>query len=605
MKEISAQLVLYKELTQQRRRELTDVYKAFSTFVEPQEEDWSASFRVNKAHEIIEKTLPRIVAKNPKWLVSVKSEGAFPDELKEEADQYALFIQDYLTYIWDEYDLIEPARLWAKNMLVYGKGYAKVKYKYEIARVKTQSVTEVANELGELELDEDGEVRTEFQEKITEEVIGEYPTIDVKSWTNVYYDPRFVLMDDRPSFIEETEGVRLGDLMRKGDFINLDKVEAIGNIKDDIKGEDYKRSVLQIAGISDSKTKIDTRINTETLTTKTFYGLFNTGSKAVDERLYKITTVNDVVVILFEEITQNPFEEIKCFEDPETAFARGFVEPIMGLQDELNFKKNAASEYINKSLTRQVLFSHNSGIDPSTINDPVIVTSTSAEEAQRNFIELAKPEINPSYFQEQNDIERQIQAASFSIDTANPKSQQALTNTATGIRVKFFENNSVIDEARKHFERGLQSLAYKLLLSAFENIEGNIAIKKQGTEGYWKANKEALRDAVQRYSIRVEVNSSAFDSIENRREERLALFNTLLQAQAQGVNVNMEAATKDLLETFETLDTARYLNPPDIQQVAQQASGRPIPAETAARSGLPSPQELTKQVSRGSLPLTQ
>jgi len=45
-------------------------------------------------------------------------------------------VQDYLTYIFDRYNLKEPVRLWAKNMLIYGKSSAKIKYKYETARIR-------------------------------------------------------------------------------------------------------------------------------------------------------------------------------------------------------------------------------------------------------------------------------------------------------------------------------------------------------------------------------------------------------------------------------------------------------------------------------------
>jgi hypothetical protein len=45
-------------------------------------------------------------------------------------------VQDYLTYVFDRYNQKEPMRLWAKNMLIYGNSYAKVKYKYEVARTK-------------------------------------------------------------------------------------------------------------------------------------------------------------------------------------------------------------------------------------------------------------------------------------------------------------------------------------------------------------------------------------------------------------------------------------------------------------------------------------
>lgn len=558
-----------ERLSRPRRTDRVRIYKAYSTFWQPRENNWSSSFKINKAHEVIEKILPRIIAKNPKWIVSSRNENV-PSE-------HAQGIQDYLTYIWDEYNQTEPARLWAKNMLIYGKGYAKVKYKYETAIVPT------------------------IDGRSEEQVVGEYPTIDVKSWTEMFYDPRYIMMRDRPYEIELIEGVRLADIMRRKDkYFNLDKLALIGNLKNEqLSLDEYKHKLQTIAGIQDINGE-DT-IDTNSLKLKVYYGYFNETEDAVKEKMYKICTVGDALVISYEEITQMPFEEIKCFEDPETSEARGFVEPIISLQDELNFAKNSASEYINKSLTRQMIWSEFSGIDPRDINNPVIATSKDGQTALANFVEMPHREINSSYFQKDNDIERQIQSMTFTVDTSNQKNQQALTNTATGIRVKFFESNSVIDEVRKHFEQGLERLAYKLLQSTFDNLQDNIVIKKQGTEGYWQMNKELLRDAITKYSIKVETNSSSFDDVESRREDAIAFFNIALQAASAGVPVDMAKVYKDVVGTFEKRDPGSYMQMPDIQQVVAgmpMGNARPIPNEAPAINPAAA---LTEQVAQGGI----
>lgn len=82
----------------------------------------------------------------------------------------------------------------------------------------------------------------------------------------------------------------------------------------------------------------------------------------------------------------------------------------------------------------------------------IIPTNKSVIEAMNNLQELPHRSLEPSYFQEQNDFERQIQGQTFTIDTNNSQNQQGLTNTATGMRIKFYESNVVLDEVRKHFE---------------------------------------------------------------------------------------------------------------------------------------------------------
>ena len=46
---------------------------------------------------------------------------------------------------------------------------------------------------------------------------------------------------------------------------------------------------------------------------------------------------------------------------------------MIGLQKEMNFQKTSAAKYINQTLNRQMVWSPQSGVNPSKLNDPVIV----------------------------------------------------------------------------------------------------------------------------------------------------------------------------------------------------------------------------------------
>lgn len=550
----------YKLLNESRRGELFDIYEEYRSFKQKKQADWSSTFKVNKTHEIVNKVLPRIIAKNPRWLVDIRTDE-FNDEDKlltweekanrmRQLQEMSRWVQDYLTYIFDRYKLKEPVRLWAKNMLIYWKAHAKIKFKYETARIRNSNGV------------------------IEEKVIWEYPTIDPKSWTDIYTDPRYVLLEDAPAIIEVTTWVRLADLKRKkGKYFNLDQIEWLPNdeaFKDDPNGS--KARIYEITGIP--LDDIDNWVDKDTLTMRTFYGKY--ALEWEDEKLYRVSTVNDIIPIEFEEITTIPFEDIKAFDDTETSNAVWLVEPIMSLQEELNFKKNSASEYINNSLNRSYIWSPNSWINPADlISRPnnIIATTKDAITAQNNLIELPHRQLTNDYFAEQNDIERQIQAQSFTVDTSANKSNQALTNTATGARIKFFESNTVIDELRKHFEEWLERLSYKLLEATFENMEDNIVIKKLGDEWFWEINKELLRDAFTRYSIKVEVNSSSFDDVESRREDSIGFFNTLIQWANAWVPVDFTEALKDVIWTFEKKNPDRFIKKQEqIQQ--EQVSGQ-------------------------------
>lgn len=592
----------YKKLNENRKSELIDVYEEYSTFKMRPEQGWSTSFKVNQAHALIEKVLARVLAKNPRWIVSGKSQKIDPKHVNT--------VQDYLWFIFEEYNLYEPFSMFVKDMLIYGKGYAKIKYKWEIAREGEEVDSPLIDEeTGEGLMDEFGEPVTIKQKQVKEKVWGEYPTIEVKSFTDIYYDSRIVFANDRPAWIDVMNGIRLADLHRSDEYFNLDKLKSITNLNVNALGlEEYRKEVQRIAGVQvpDDLNKIDEN----SLTIKTYYGYFNKGEKPTDERLYEIVVANDVLVIKFEEISYMPYEEAKCFDDPETAHAIGYVEPIMSIQQEMNFKKNSASEYINKSLTRQVVWSPQSGIDPKTINDPVIVTDKDGASAMNNFVELGHRTLDSSYFAEQNDIQREIQVLTNTVDVTTSRSQQSLTNTATGARISFFESNAVLDMIRRKVERALERLAYKLLLETFEKMESNIVIKKQGTDEYWEINKELLRDAVSKYQIRVEANSSSFDDVESRRDEALALMTLAERAKLAGVDVNMKEVFIDAAETFERKDVNKLLNPPNIQTLMgglmgqQGAQGQP--KGTAMGTGMSKDvssdaAKLTEQVAQGGL----
>lgn len=551
------------------------IYTAVSGFEDVKREKRHTAFKVNKCFEAENKILPKLMAKWPNWIVSSRTDSfnaedeALTDEERlakmEEVDKNVIpAISDYLKYTFDKQDLKEVIRLRAKNMIRYGIGRAKACYKYNISRdLEYEKVSEEV----------DGNIQERYIPKTKEKIVYEMPTIEVKNWDNIVYDPRYIRLDDMPWVIDKTEGVRLAYfLKRKDKYMNIDKLEAVCACEFDDESK-YKNSILSIAGITPTQ-----RVKSDALTVKSFYWLYTIGDEVKEEKLYEFTWISGTILIDAREITQLPFEDIKCFEDTETHFATGFVEPIIWLQEELNHKKNSASQYINQSLNRTYIWSPNSWINPrNAINAPwgIIATSADAQTALANFVELPHRQIPADYFQEQNDFERQIQALTFTVDTAQPQGNQALTNTATGIKVKFYESNAVIDEVRRHFEEWLERLAYKLLQIVYESSDENIVIKKLDDQGFWEINKEAFRDAMRRYEFKVESWSSSFDSVEQRREDALAKFNIWLQLKWAGVNIDLDELGKGIYSTFEWVDVKKLIKP-QMMQAPVMPWGKPV-----------------------------
>ena len=126
----------YKDIMQPYQDRMLDIYTELSSFKEKKLNDWSTSFKVNKAHEISNKISPRIISKDPKWIVNYKPDFVGEQLVKDTKvdEQIPLAIQDLLSSIFAKQNLNEVTRLWAKSMINYGAGFAKVKRKYEIGR---------------------------------------------------------------------------------------------------------------------------------------------------------------------------------------------------------------------------------------------------------------------------------------------------------------------------------------------------------------------------------------------------------------------------------------------------------------------------------------
>lgn len=546
----------YKEIMSPYQDRMLDIFSELSSFNEAKLKDWSTSFKVNKAHEISNKITPRMISRNPKWIVSMKPEFVWQEILQnkdiKKYDEATLAIQDLLSNVFKQWNLDEILRIWAKWMVNYWHSFAKVKRKYEIWR-QTKKVDEE-----KIYIDEEWNEQVEkIDKKIEEYVTWEYSTIDVSSRADLYYDLRYKTFDEMPAIIEVTSWVRIWELKRNKKYMNLDLIEEVANL-DSTDWNSYKESIMQLLWIDIDSIKW---VDKNKLLLKTYYWLYDIKWDG-DERLYEICIVNDMICILFQEISQIPFVQIRCFEDTESNMAVWFIEPILWLQRELNFKKNSASEYINQALNRSWIWSARSWINPKKLiskANNIITTTKSVDEAMSNLRELTASEINPNYFIEQNDFERQIQGLTFTVDTSNPKTDNSLVNTATGARIKFYESNVVIEDVRKHFEQWLVKLAYKLLQDIVENSEDNLTIKKLNDENRWNINKSLIEDAMKKFEINIEAWSSSYDSIENRREEAIAKYNLWLWAKNAWVNVDLDTLLIDVLDSFEWTNGSKYV----------------------------------------------
>lgn len=596
----------YTSFCRKRKQELLKIYKVVNSFEGEKRAAWASAIKVNFAHQIENLLVARLTSKSPKFIVSLRQsaedlvnryypvkelkddsseEEAFIFEQKQEERkkfekevyQWASAVQEYLNYAFNEYGFAHKFRQSAKAMVRYGNVYGMVTYRQEKFRKRRKG-------------------------KVIEAKWREYPMIDIVSFSEMFLDPRYIQTADSPAVIRSHENVRMSELYAQENLINLDKIKTIVNEKrNGDKQEIYSIKIDTVNGTEEVQSK--------SLTIDKYQGFFSPDEKIENEALYEIWTVNGLVVIKMEEIPRIQIHSAGCFEDVEQHFSVGYLEPMLGLENEYNFKLNSAIEYINQSLNRSWFWDPNSGVNPKSLASlgpgSVIIAQKGMESATNGVQELAYRQIPGEYFANNNEIRRDIQTVSNTVDTTAPSQAQGFTNTATAVRARFFESNTVYADTLKHLEEFWTALAYDILDSIAENSQDDVVIANLGAGKFKWAKPEMFEDAPIRYAIQIEVGSSSFDSIENRREEALALSTLAKEARANGVNVDMNKIFTEAIATFEKKNPEDYIlrDMSGLQSLVsgptatQGAIEQVIPEQT----GLDNPAKLTQDIVQGNL----
>lgn len=603
----------YKALNQKRKKELKQLYKEVMSYKGEKRADWASTIKVNFANQIESSVTARLTARNPRFIVSLRQsvddivsryypvkeleEDATPAEIRiyeqkkeeekkfrKEVEEWATATQDYLNYAFDEYGFNERVRQGAKALIRYGNTYGTVSYKYETFRKKRNG-------------------------KVEEVQADEYPVLDIISPFNIYIDPRYHQVNDSPAVILEFDKVRLSELYEDNDeLMNLDKIKKVPNDSYNQNKQDIYQIMISNPSVGQDYKEV------KHLKIDKFFGYYNFDpDDPTKEGFYEIWMANDALIVKAKEIPRNPVHSTGCFEDPEQHYSIGYVEPMLGLQREYNFKLNSAVEYINMGLNRSYFWDPNSGINPKALSSlgpgSVIPVTKGMEQAVTGLQEIPHREINGSYFANNNEVRRDMQSLSFTIDTTAPTSQQGFTNTATAVRARFFESNVMYADTLKHFEEFLTRIAYDMLDSIAENAKKDVVIAKLGEGKFKWAKPEMFEDAPLRYAIRVEVGSSSFDTVESRREEALAFWTIMKEAKAAGVDVDLEKGIHDIIRSFEKKSPEEYMKR-DLTGILGLFGGGEVPkapsqaaveATAEAEPSLDNPAELTEAVVQGSL----
>lgn len=557
---ITETLTSYESQTKDYRAQNLEIYEALSTFTEPNTGANLPRFKINLMHIILRQVVPRMIANAPRPKVTPRTDIFFEWEQKAKwkerqailsrNNKMAQAMQDYLTVVFNKDHMKEKLKYWAINQLTYWEWFAEIVSKYKIQRSK---------------------IKTVVWQKVTEKMIEVSPSLDIISWSEFFYDPRYKILEDMPWYFRVKEWVRMRDILFATDsdnqpkYFNLDKLQKLGNTKFSWTAS-YKQAIYSITWIE--WVEVDSWINKNALNLQTYYWLYSLTWEAKDERLYAITTIDKALIIWIEEISNLPIIDVKWHEDPEVYKSVWLLAPIMWIQSEVNYQKNSRATSVSKSLNRDYLWSPDSWIDPASLvwwqwwN--IIYAANWIAAAENWLKEIADRPLDNSYFSDINDLNRDAQRLSHTTDVTQQQWQTNLTNTATGAKIAFFESNSVIAELRKNFEKWVQELWMKILQWTFDNIDKDITLKRIDDWKFFRLKKEAFKDALERYDIKIEANSSSFDDIEWRRDDAIALKNIWLEAAKSGIPVDLPELFKTVFWTFENIDPNEIIKEQEI-----------------------------------------
>lgn len=596
----------YKSFNSARKQQLVEIYNAVASFEGEKRAEWASALKVNFAHQIENLIVARLTARSPKFVVSLRSsvqsivdryypikdldEDATEEEqmryaqkleerarFEQEVSQWAGAVQDYLNFAFKEYGFKRKFRLAAKALVRYGNVYGGVNYRTDYFSKKRKG-------------------------KVEKKLWREYPDVDIISFSEMYLDPRYLQTADSPAVIRSHENVRLAELHQTEGLINLDKIKCLNSET----ANTYKQEMYSI--------RIQTNIGEDTkqfknLVVDKYQGYFRKDENdPSSECLYEFWVVNNLVLVKMEEIPRITIHSASCFEDVEQHYSVGYVEPMLGLEREYNFKMNSAIEYINQQLNRSWYWDPNSGVNPKSLASlgpgSVIIAQKGMEAAQNGVRELQYNQIPQAYFANNNEVRRDIQTVTHTVDTTAPSQAQGFTNTATAVRARFFESNTVYADTLKHLEEFWVEIAYDIADSIAENAKSDVIIKNLGKNKFKWAKPEIFDDAPIRYAIDIEVGSSSFDSVEGRREESLAQWTLAKDAAAAGIQVDLEKVYKNILETFDNKNPEEFITR-DFAAVAETAARQLTGAETEQiapdPTGLENVEQMTSDVVQGNL----
>lgn len=584
-----------KEIQKKALKHVKDYFDHYASLLEGYRQQWKELFRATYIFETDrkgdgksqifwpmcyrenEKVCTRLTTNNPKFVIGLNVPIS-PDSPEADMAANAQANQASLNYFWKIGNSQAKLRTWAKGGSTYGVMFAltDICRKYH----KTKNI--------ENYVDDNGEPQERVIEK--EELLMEYPVFEVPDILDMYFDPRIEFVDDYPALIRNKDQIRKSDILSQKDiYFNLDEVKDLSAPEYAINEDAYKITKFSEQGINSTEDSPDNGV----FNVKEFWGYFSETDDIKDEELYRMTVVNDSVLVRYEPINFIPAEKFVPIEVPNQGVGKGIVEPIKQLQDAYNLTRNQRFENISLIINKMWKLKQGSGIDPrklmSVAGNTIVMREMDALEP------IDFPDISQSAFAEANALNTEIQGINGTIDTTQDSSNNGFTNLATGQKIRWNEFNTRFKTIKQNLEEALGRLGQKMLMVVAERAQQNPLVLDEKTQKFYEVAKTAFDSISDFYNISVLADSTVFDSIDNKRDEALAFGQLAIAYKAQGLNIPMDKVWIDIVESFPGKNSQEFLLPPQPQPTPEQG-GKPLSNTVIEQAqGQPSPEDQLNQ----------
>lgn len=505
--------------------ELYDMYR----FKRKKSRPGRANFYIPHAFSNVETVFPRMTSKRPR----IQAKPVGPEDAPA-----AAIMEKLIDYSWEKLYLDDIVRRWVKGSLIYGTGIIKVTWKKQTVTKKTrQSI-----------LDEEGNL-TDYQ--------------DTEELKTVYDDPEVTNCDLRDIYLD-MDGVD----EKTCRYI----IHRYWATKSDLESNpNYKKSDLKRVQYGATNEMIRRGLTQEER---------QKGGHTAEVLEYwendRLVVVAGGVVLRDEpnpyDCKKKPFVIMVDQIDDQTVYGIGEVEPIEGLQSEMNTLRNQRMDFNNLTLnpTFKVLPGAVTDIDNIIFAPGHKILMNTADPSAITPIEM--PQAPYTSYKEEESIRVDLQTITGVTDYSRGSDAQSMNETATGISLIQEAANERFKAKIRNMESGLQKLGELLrdLYQQYITQEKVFRITQDENDYFYQITPDDIQGE---FDIMIEGGSTIPSNKMQTRSEEMNKYNVLMaNPLIQGSPQSMLEITRALLEAWEDPKKDAILESLEaqVQQIQEQ-----------------------------------